>query len=151
MSGSLLLLAVQSVFFSGVSEKLYQLTSILLCGGAIAKIVFFYWIGKPGGSTIKTATGFTQASVRLLDQGHTSNSFLNNEFGYTVTANRLIFLRLFMLVIVFVLPFLLLLLTSTIAIITAAVLAIVGLLIERWLFFAEARHVVRLYHGEQTA
>ena len=24
-----------------------------------------------------------------------------------------------------------------------------GLLLERWLFFAEARHVVRLYQGEQ--
>ena len=24
----------------------------------------------------------------------------------------------------------------------------VGLLLERWLFFAEAKHTVRLYHGE---
>jgi DMSO reductase anchor subunit len=29
----------------------------------------------------------------------------------------------------------------------AAVSCVAGLLAERWLFFAEARHVVRLYHG----
>jgi DMSO reductase anchor subunit len=29
-----------------------------------------------------------------------------------------------------------------------AVLAILGLLVERWLFFADARHTVRLYHGD---
>ena len=25
-----------------------------------------------------------------------------------------------------------------------------GLLVERWLFFAEAQHVVRLFHGQQS-
>lgn len=29
-------------------------------------------------------------------------------------------------------------------------ICLVGLLIERWLFFAEAQHVVRLFHGQQT-
>ncbi|MEZ5672786.1 MAG: hypothetical protein R3E08_10565 [Thiotrichaceae bacterium] len=28
-------------------------------------------------------------------------------------------------------------------------IAYVGILVERWLFFAEARHVVNLYHGMQ--
>ena len=27
--------------------------------------------------------------------------------------------------------------------------AFLGVMIERWLFFAEARHVVNLYHGKQ--
>ena len=30
----------------------------------------------------------------------------------------------------------------------AAVCCMMGLLVERWLFFAEAKHTVRLYHGE---
>jgi DMSO reductase anchor subunit len=30
----------------------------------------------------------------------------------------------------------------------AVACCIIGLLIERWLFFAEARHTVRLYHGD---
>jgi DMSO reductase anchor subunit len=31
----------------------------------------------------------------------------------------------------------------------AAVACVAGLFAERWLFFAEAEHVVRLYHGQQ--
>ena len=29
-----------------------------------------------------------------------------------------------------------------------AACCMIGLLVERWLFFAEARHTVRLYHGD---
>jgi len=31
----------------------------------------------------------------------------------------------------------------------AALSAYLGVFVERWLFFAEARHVVNLYHGAQ--
>ena len=33
----------------------------------------------------------------------------------------------------------------------SAVLALPGLVIERWLFFAEAKHAVTLYYGAETA
>ena len=149
MSGSLMLVAIQSTLSGSVSSILYQLASVLLVLGAIGKVIYLFWIGKPAGSTINTATGFTQASVRLFDQGHTSNGFLNNEFGYTVAANKIICLRAAMLLLAFLIPFLLLLSDSSGLLILATVLAVGGLLIERWLFFAEARHVVRLYHGDQ--
>jgi DMSO reductase anchor subunit len=32
----------------------------------------------------------------------------------------------------------------------AAVLCLAGLLAERWLFFADARHTVRLFHGDRS-
>jgi DMSO reductase anchor subunit len=35
-----------------------------------------------------------------------------------------------------------------VAALSVAVLAMIGLLAERWLFFADARHTVRLYHGD---
>jgi DMSO reductase anchor subunit len=31
-----------------------------------------------------------------------------------------------------------------------AVLYLAGVLIERWMFFAQAEHVVRLYHGQSA-
>jgi DMSO reductase anchor subunit len=37
------------------------------------------------------------------------------------------------------------------ALLLAALAAAVGLLIERWLFFAEAEHVSMLYYGRQKA
>ncbi len=33
----------------------------------------------------------------------------------------------------------------------AAVSVSIGVLVERWLFFAEARHVVQLYDGAESA
>jgi DMSO reductase anchor subunit len=33
--------------------------------------------------------------------------------------------------------------------IAACVVTLAGLFAERWLFFVEARHTVRLYHGER--
>ncbi|MEH6813132.1 MAG: DmsC/YnfH family molybdoenzyme membrane anchor subunit [Motiliproteus sp.] len=150
MSGSLLLLAVQALISGNISAVLQQLALVLLVLAAVVKVVYLFWIGKPAGSTINTATGFTQASVRLFDQGHTANGFSNNEFGYTVEANKLVQLRRLMLVLTFIVPFLLVLTAGTAMVAIAALLAVAGLLVERWLFFAEARHVVRLYHGDQS-
>lgn len=149
MSGSLLLLAIQAFSSVTVAGVLSTWSFGLIVLGAVVKLIYLFWIGKPEGSTIQTATGFTQASVRLLDQGHTSNGFLNNEFGYSVEANRLLVLRGLMLLLAFVLPLGLILMGSKWLVAIAAISCISGLLVERWLFFAEARHVVRLYHGDQ--
>jgi len=149
MSGSLILLAVQTLITGQVSSELLNLTYGLLVLGALVKIIYFFWIGKPSGSTIKTATGFTQASVRLLDQGHSSNGFLNNEFGYTVAANKLLRLRIVAVITAFLVPLLLLTFAHAAVFIIASLLCLSGLLAERWLFFAEARHVVRLFQAEQ--
>jgi DMSO reductase anchor subunit len=40
---------------------------------------------------------------------------------------------------------------AAVAALAAAVSASAGVLIERWLFFAEARHTVSLYYGERAA
>ena len=49
----------------------------------------------------------------------------------------------------FLLPLAILLVAAgnTAALTVAALACLAGLLAERWLFFAEAEHVVRLYHG----
>lgn len=149
MSGALCLATLQALLQDGLSPVLRSAGLGLIALGAVAKLIYLFWIGKPAGATIKTATGFTQASVRLLDAGHSAGTFLTNEFGYTVAANRLLRLRFAMVALAFVVPFLLLLQGHAVATLLAALLALAGLLVERWLFFAEARHVVRLYHGDQ--
>jgi len=40
---------------------------------------------------------------------------------------------------------------SAIGAVLAALIAVPGLVIERWLFFAEAKHAVTLYYGAETA
>ena len=47
MSGSLLLLAVQSIVTGSVSAQLQQSAIALLVLGAAVKVIYFFWIGKP--------------------------------------------------------------------------------------------------------
>ena len=133
--------------------RLLGLASVILVIGCLVKVVYFFWIGQPAGPTINTALGFTRATVKLLDVGHSSDTFHTKEFGYQVDRVRLMWLRFVSIGLAFVLPVLLISgLFGTAGFATlalAAISAYAGVFIERWLFFAEARHVVNLYHGTQ--
>ena len=153
ISGGLLFLAV-SGFFGSLKPQLLAVVMGLIVITLALKLVYFFWQGKPQGATIQTATGFSQASVRLLDAGHSAPTFLNREFGYQVAADLLLRLRIVMTLITFILPLGLAYWVfdgagrvELLALAWSIMMA--GLLLERWLFFAEARHVVRLYQGEQ--
>jgi DMSO reductase anchor subunit len=127
----------------------------LLIISLLLKIQYFKSIGKPEGSTIGSATGFSQAQVRLLDAGHNTDTFLTKEFVFDAGAMKLLRLRWLMIILTFVVPLALVIAAYMIDLVSAFYMAMislyVGLFIERWLFFAEARHVVRLYHGDQRA
>lgn len=152
MSGAVLLLAIDAG--SSRSEGLAACSIALLGLGLAAKTIYFYWIGKPSGSSIKTATTFSRSRVRLLDQGHSAGSFLNREFIFNLEPLHLLRLRWLALGLGFGVPLAAIgafLQLGAAALTWVAALAMLcGLLLERWLFFAEARHVVRLYHGDQT-
>ena len=131
------------------------LTVTLIAIAALAKAVYYFWVVKVTGPTINTATGFTRAAVRLLDTGHTAGTFLTEEFGYQPDHSVVTALKTLVFALGFGLPILLLALVLAgkagvgIAL-WATVSAFIGIIAERWLFFAEARHVVNLYHGAQN-
>jgi sulfite dehydrogenase (quinone) subunit SoeC len=121
---------------------------------ALMKAIYFFWIGKPTGPSINTATGFTRGKVRLLDVGHTAGTFLTDEFGYRVQSARLVQLRYLVFLLGFIVPaallgFILWGQGSVLLAYVAMLVSFSGVIVERWLFFAEARHVVNLYHGMQ--
>jgi DMSO reductase anchor subunit len=125
---------------------------VLLIFAALLKGVYYFWIKSvPGASTIQTATGFTRAQVKLLDAGHTHGTFLTQEFGFQLARRHALALKVFVFVAGFGFPLLGLsgLLGEVNQLMAGLVSAsaILGVLAERWLFFAEARHVVNLYHG----
>lgn len=126
---------------------------VLVLLAAIAKGIYYFWIGTPRGNSIQSATGLKGREVKLLDVGHTAQTFLTEEFGYEVPAARAIGLRTVVLLLGFVLPAVMLALVVLGAGVAyawvGALSALLGMLVERWLFFAEARHVVNLYHGRQ--
>jgi DMSO reductase anchor subunit len=93
--------------------------------------------------------------VRVLDPPHTQPNFVMREMGYRVARKHVQLLRKATLLLGFGLPIVFLLVSQGGLAVTGALLAILsmaaGLLIERWLFFAEAEHVSMLYYGADAA
>lgn len=152
-TGALLLLIVASHGNVALSGYIALVLALLAIAAAL-KAIYYFWIANPGAySTIKTATGFTRGTVRLLDTGHTHDTFLTQEFGFQLARKYALALKIVVFVAGFTLPALAIALMPdgnlNAAIYAAAVMAMLGMVAERWLFFAEARHVVNLYHGAQ--
>jgi DMSO reductase anchor subunit len=107
-----------------------------------------------GGPTALSAAGLTGAALRSVEWPHTAENYLLKEMGYRVARKHAARLRTVAIGSGFVAPLVLLVLTvgrtgaaPTTAAIVAALLAAAGTVVERWLFFAEAKHTVTLYYG----
>ncbi len=153
-SGSLLLLL--GAVIAGLDTTPYIAMSALIVSiAAVLKAIYYFWIRSPGLSpTINTATGLTRAKLKLLDTGHTHGTFLTQEFGYQLARRKAGLIKALVFVVGFGVPGLMLVwvfngqggpLAATVAVLGG----LIGAAMERWLFFAEARHVVNLYHGAQ--
>ena len=107
-------------------------------------------LGK-SGSDIGTATGLgTAAQVRAFEPPHTGTNYLLKEMVYVVGRKHAGRLRILSLLMGIGLPILLLLepfghMLAALAIVSH----IVGVFASRWLFFAQAEHVVGLYYGKR--
>ncbi len=149
MLGSLLLTLLRLYYGLPIDQMLIINIGLIATAG-ILKIMYYFWIGKPHGPSINTATAFTRATVRLFDVGHTSGTFLTDEFGYQVARFKILLLRWVVYLAAFLIPGTLLAYNLEFdSLMVLLVLAFIGVFVERWLFFAEARHVVTLYHGNQ--
>lgn len=109
-------------------------------------------------STVESATALgSRGRVRLLEPPHTQDNYLLKEMGYRIARKHRVRLRLVARLTIFVLPAILtlaaLILAGRIGQVAAAIgvaSAALGLVIERWLFFAEAKHTVTLYYGAEA-
>jgi sulfite dehydrogenase (quinone) subunit SoeC len=108
------------------------------------------------GTTLNSATGLAGGEVRSLEWPHTEENYILKEMGFRVARKHSARLRLIAQTLAFALPLLLLAaafglpaapwLSAGLSLI-AAVSQLTGMLVERWLFFAEAKHTVALYYG----
>jgi DMSO reductase anchor subunit len=102
------------------------------------------------GSTMETATGLGRiGKVRLFEPPHTGTNYLMREMIHLVGRKHAGRLRVISILFAAVLPALaLLILPAGVPTIAFAVaLHLIGAFAARWLFFAEAEHVVGLYYG----
>ena len=157
MTGSLLGHAVLALFqvprtWAGV---LAVLATIFAFG---LKAAYWQRLGRQASaSTPETATGLGAfGQVRMLDPPHTQTNYLLSEMGYQVARKHALKLR--QLACGLAAAAALLTIASLLAPGLARLLAVLGaasglgaVVVERWLFFAEATHTVVLYYGRRSA
>jgi DMSO reductase anchor subunit len=132
-------------------------TAMLLALGCDLKMRYWSKIDSAERAyTAESATGLGRfGTVRPLDPPHTQPNYVMREMGYQVARRHARKLRKLVLVSLFVVPLacaaILLLLSLPQALnIAVAALSVAsaagGVLTERWLFFAEAEHVVMVFY-----
>jgi DMSO reductase anchor subunit len=102
------------------------------------------------GHTLASATGLGQpGQVRAFEAPHTGPNYLLREMAYVVARKHALKLRVIAAVLGYALPIVLILMPGAgHGLGGLAVLShLVGMLASRWLFFAEAEHVMGLYYG----
>jgi len=101
-------------------------------------------------STLQSAIGVRHTTIRQIAQGAMGGSFNTREFFHHQPARVLFLARIAFLVLVFPVPALLLGaawgMSSEVLPVLAFLTQYLGLLIERWYFFVEARHPQNLYY-----
>ena len=135
-------------------------TQVVLAGWlmlalAVAQIVT--WVQGDGafaktGSDMGTATGLGfLGKVRLLEKPHSGTNYLLSEMIHVIGRKHIVKLRVIALALGSLIPAVLLLTLDSGHMVGLIVILIhlVGLFAQRWLFFAEAEHVVGLYYGQR--
>ena len=131
---------------------------LILAAGAVQ---LAYWhqgdqAFAASGTTMETATGLGErGTVRAFEPPHTGSNYLLREFVYVVGRKHVQKLRAIALTLGFVLPILCLWLPVESSLMKhlmagfAVLSHLAGIIASRWLFFAQAEHVVGLYYGKR--
>jgi DMSO reductase anchor subunit len=153
--GALLLRALLGLFGTQ-PQSIWHLAWIAILAACLVKLIYWWDIGHAvPAATAGSATGLAAlGQVRLLDAPHTEENYLLKEMGFRIARKHAIKLRAIAFLFAFLLPLALTLIAPVIpavlgiaAAVLAALSVMLGVLVERWLFFAEAKHVVTLYYG----
>lgn len=142
--------------FDALNSSAIALGLMMTIIALIAK--WLYWIKidrTPIGYTVEQAIGLKgQGKIRQVEPAHTQPNYVMREMGYIVARKHSGQMRVLSTLLCFIVPAICMVFSLGMpepiffAAIATAALA-VGLVIERWLFFAEAVHVVTLYYGNR--
>lgn len=148
--GLLAVLAMLALLGLPITAALAQAGIVLMLSAWGVKIAWWRLAGmaRPAGS-IESATGLGDlGTVRPLMPPHTEENYLQHEMGFVVARKHAGRLRQIAIALGGGVPVLVLLVApaSAAALMVALLAHITGMFVERWLFFAEAKHVVTLYY-----
>ena len=154
-------LATGSALLGGIAAlfgrfQVFQvvLTVLLLVVLVALKLAYWRFIDSAERAhTMDAATGLGRIGrVSQWEVPHTSENYVQKEMGYAVARKHAAKLRrlVILLLVVSGLAMLAAPLWPPVAVL-AALLAMAAGVFERWLFFAEAQHVVTLFYGAKAA
>ncbi len=149
------LLSAMSVIFGRFQEGAgpFQRILVLVLLAAAMALKWFYWRWlriRSDKHSMGQATGLGEG-VRQWEVPHTSSNFIMKEMGYAVGrahGRKLQRITLLSLAAAFVLMFFSL--ASPWLVFPVAVMALLATWTERWLYFAQAEHVVGLFYGKES-
>ncbi len=104
------------------------------------------------GHTIETATGLgALGKVRLLEAPHSGENYLTREMVHVIGRKHGQKLRVIATLCLGIIPVAMLLFfpVNHFSVVLIIILHVIGLFVSRWLFFAEAEHVVGLYYDKR--
>ncbi len=157
LSGLAIITAVASGF--GFHPVRFQTAAIILIlAGAIVKNG--YWARlETAWEQAQASSGQAVASdntvLRSVEWPHTEENFILKEMGFRIARKHAERLRRIARNLLFVIPAVVFVISPSLAPMPyaawaawlGAALLLAGIVVERWLFFAEAKHVVTLYYG----
>jgi len=156
-SGALLAALLASLFGEGRTWLVAAALALLLVAWGV-KLAWWARAARTplgtGGSP-ESATGLGRLGrVSLFEPPHTSPNYLTKEMVFRVGRRHAAKLRVIALVLGAALPLALAALSLLVSpawpfLMLAALLHLIGVAVERWLFFAEAEHVVAFYYGHR--
>ena len=151
--GSLAFLLMLALFGQSIPGILPEITVAFLIGAWALKFAWWWALDHSVSvSTVETATGLgAMGKVRSLMPPHTSENYLQKEMGFVVARRHAIKLRYISILFGGILPVICVMFGGSSAgvLSMATIFHIMGVFVERWLFFAEAKHVVTLYYGDE--
>lgn len=155
LTGLALLFVLMAILLPVGGDARAMLVILSVLSVLVVAAKWLYWHGidrSPLPATKGAAVGLPDREVSVFERPHTEQNFITHEMAFVVARQHSTRLRWLATGLLVGTPLLSLgLLSAGIAgpvpwlVITAASL-IAGTFVERWLFFAQARHVVTLYY-----
>jgi DMSO reductase anchor subunit len=155
LCGGLLLAALQASQ-AGAAPSPAVAKVLLFLAAALGALKLHYWRSIDAAAMPATrgdAVGLPGRTVSVFERPHTEASYITREMAFVVARAHAERLRGLALLLFAVAPIACVLLIGRVPGIApaawlwlAAIAALAGAFVERWLFFAQARHVVTLYY-----
>lgn len=154
-SGGLLFTLALAASDAANQPALILMVAVLLLSWTVKWAYWRFIDQQEPASSAGTATGLGHlGKVSQLEAPHTSENYLLKEMGFVIARKHATRLRRMALNLGLLLPGILLVLAGVshgayqlVLLLAALLLGLAGIVVERWLFFAEARHAVTLYYG----